>query len=147
MQVYFPAIGRQLTLPAMLQGSDLARLLKEQRHEEVLERTNIQCEPDSKDYIRVCVCVCCEVLVPFHPHTIVFVSHTPLPAVGPRFIFGPAPSYPLCSQVHHTVYEDLDRRGMYDILRSTRHFGGMVWYLLSRQQLRGLLGDMLERNL
>ena len=47
----------------MLQGNDLARLLKEQRHKEVLERANIQCEPDSKDYIRVCayvhvMCVC-----------------------------------------------------------------------------------------
>ena len=41
----------------MLQGSDLARLLKEQRHEEVLERANIQCEPDSVDYIRVCAYV------------------------------------------------------------------------------------------
>lgn len=100
-QVYFPALGRQLTLPAMLQGNDLARLLKEQRHEEVLERANIQCEPDSKDYIRV----------------------------------------------HHTVYDDLDRRGLYDLLRSTRHFGGLVWYLTTRQHLKGLLGDMLERNL
>ncbi|KAL5471361.1 hypothetical protein EMCRGX_G029472 [Ephydatia muelleri] len=100
-QIYFPALGRQLTLPAMLQGSDLARLLKEQRHEEVLERANIQCEPDSVDYIRV----------------------------------------------HHAVYDDIASRGLYDLLRSTRHFGGLLWYLMTRQLLKGIVEDMLERNL
>ena len=65
----------------MLQGSDLARLLKEQRHEEVLERANIQCEPDSVDYIRVCayvhvlgcVCICARVLGCVHMCTCVRV--------------------------------------------------------------------------
>ena len=45
------------------------------------------------------------------------------------------------------MYEDIDGRGLYDLLRSTRHFGGLVWYLVTRSRLDGLLRDVLERSL
>ena len=45
------------------------------------------------------------------------------------------------------VYESIDRRRQYDLLRSTRYFGGMVWYLMSRDRVDNLLQDMLTRKL
>ena len=50
-------------------------------------------------------------------------------------------------QVHEKVYEDIERRGLHDLLRSTRHFGGLVWYLMSRNRVAKLLKDMLTRQL
>lgn len=54
---------------------------------------------------------------------------------------------PLCVQVHHCTYEDIEKHAKYDLLRSTRHFGGMVWYLVSRKKTDGLLIDMINRDL
>ena len=50
-------------------------------------------------------------------------------------------------QVHHTVYDHIEKMGAYDSLRSTRHFGGMVWYLVQQEKVVGLLKDMVERSL
>ncbi|XP_043348783.1 28S ribosomal protein S22, mitochondrial isoform X2 [Dermochelys coriacea] len=50
-------------------------------------------------------------------------------------------------RVHHQTYEDIDKHAKYDLLRSTRHFGGMVWYLVNRKKTDGLLIDMIQRNL
>ncbi|XP_053729869.1 28S ribosomal protein S22, mitochondrial [Synchiropus splendidus] len=50
-------------------------------------------------------------------------------------------------RVHATTYEDLDRHGKYHLLRSTRHFGGMTWYLVHARRVDGLLVDMLKREL
>ena len=50
-------------------------------------------------------------------------------------------------QVHEEVFEDIERRGLHDLLRFTRHFGGMVWYLMSRNRVDKLLQDMLTRQL
>ena len=55
-QIYFPKEGCQITLPKMLTSSHLPRVLEGEgthRHEEVLDVCNLQCEPDSPDYIRV----------------------------------------------------------------------------------------------
>lgn len=49
--------------------------------------------------------------------------------------------------MHHTTYEDLDKHGKYDLLRSTRHFGGMTWYLVNARRVDGLVVDMLKRAL
>ncbi|XP_069505685.1 small ribosomal subunit protein mS22 [Ambystoma mexicanum] len=57
------------------------------------------------------------------------------------------PDSPDYIRVHHRTYEDIENAGNYDILRSTRHFGGMVWYLVSRRRIDGLLIDMLNRDL
>ncbi|KFW77432.1 hypothetical protein N305_07245, partial [Manacus vitellinus] len=57
------------------------------------------------------------------------------------------PDSPDYIRVHHRTYEDIDKRAKYDLLRSTRHFGGMVWYLLSRRRTDGLLIDMINRDL
>ncbi|KAG2462300.1 RT22 protein, partial [Polypterus senegalus] len=50
-------------------------------------------------------------------------------------------------QIHHLTYENIDQHGKYDLLRSTRHFGGMVWYLVSERRIDGLIIDMIQRDL
>ncbi|XP_078419802.1 small ribosomal subunit protein mS22 isoform X1 [Cetorhinus maximus] len=50
-------------------------------------------------------------------------------------------------RVHHQTYEDIDKHGKYDLLRSTRHFGGLVWYLVNRRKIDGLLINMIQRDL
>ncbi|XP_038158257.1 28S ribosomal protein S22, mitochondrial [Cyprinodon tularosa] len=50
-------------------------------------------------------------------------------------------------RVHEATYEDLERNNKYDLLRSTRHFGGMVWYLVNARRADGLMVDMLRREL
>ncbi|KAM9315812.1 small ribosomal subunit protein mS22 [Gastrophryne carolinensis] len=50
-------------------------------------------------------------------------------------------------QVRDQTYEDIDKQRKYDLLRSTRHFGGMVWHLCSLKNIDGLLIDMLQRDL
>ena len=54
---------------------------------------------------------------------------------------------PHCAQVHQTVYEHIEKGKLYDKLRSTQYFGGLVWYLVERQKMKGILIDMIERNL
>ncbi|MEQ2253682.1 28S ribosomal protein S22, mitochondrial, partial [Ilyodon furcidens] len=50
-------------------------------------------------------------------------------------------------RLHEATYEDLEKNGKYDLLRSTRHFGGMVWYLVNARRVDGLIVDMLRREL
>ncbi|XP_061774863.1 28S ribosomal protein S22, mitochondrial [Nerophis ophidion] len=50
-------------------------------------------------------------------------------------------------KVHAATYEDLDKHGKYDLLRSTRHFGGMAWYLVNAHRIDGLIVDMLKKEL
>ncbi|KAM4743349.1 small ribosomal subunit protein mS22 [Anableps anableps] len=50
-------------------------------------------------------------------------------------------------RVHQATYEDLEKNGKYDLLRSTRHFGGMAWYLVIARRVDGLIVDMLRREL
>ncbi|XP_020841506.2 small ribosomal subunit protein mS22 [Phascolarctos cinereus] len=50
-------------------------------------------------------------------------------------------------KIHHQTYEDIEKHGKYDILRSTRHFGGMVWYLVNKKKIDGLLIDQIQRDL
>lgn len=50
-------------------------------------------------------------------------------------------------RVHAATYEDLEKHSKYDLLRSTRHFGGMAWYLLNARRVDGLIVDMLKREL
>ncbi|XP_058044401.1 small ribosomal subunit protein mS22 isoform X1 [Ahaetulla prasina] len=50
-------------------------------------------------------------------------------------------------RIHHETYEDIDKYGKYDLLRSTKYFGGMVWYFVNRKKTEGLLLDMIQRNL
>ncbi|XP_049912977.1 28S ribosomal protein S22, mitochondrial [Epinephelus moara] len=50
-------------------------------------------------------------------------------------------------RVHTATYEDLEKHSKYDLLRSTRHFGGMAWYLLHARRIDGLIVDMLKREL
>lgn len=49
-------------------------------------------------------------------------------------------------QVHAATYEDLDKHGKYELLYSTRHFGGMVWYLVRARRADGLMVDLLQRE-
>lgn len=48
--------------------------------------------------------------------------------------------------MHTVTYEDLDKHGKYELLYSTRHFGGMVWYLVRARRVDGLIVDMLQRE-
>ncbi|XP_014419693.1 28S ribosomal protein S22, mitochondrial isoform X2 [Camelus ferus] len=48
---------------------------------------------------------------------------------------------------HHQTYEDIDKYGKYDLLRSTRHFGGMAWYFVNKKKIDGLLIDQIQRDL
>ncbi|NWI88185.1 RT22 protein, partial [Pitta sordida] len=57
------------------------------------------------------------------------------------------PDSPDYIRVHHRTYDDIDKHGKFDLLRSTRHFGGMVWYLVNRRRTDGLLVDMINRDL
>ncbi|XP_067898208.1 28S ribosomal protein S22, mitochondrial isoform X2 [Heterodontus francisci] len=50
-------------------------------------------------------------------------------------------------RVHNQTYEDIDKHGKYNLLCSTRHFGGLVWYLVKRRKIDGLLIDMIQRDL
>ncbi|CAB1430053.1 unnamed protein product [Pleuronectes platessa] len=50
-------------------------------------------------------------------------------------------------RVHAAAYEDLDKHGKYELLCSTRHFGGMAWYLVNARRVDGLMVDMLKRLL
>ncbi|KAG9494431.1 hypothetical protein GDO78_001997 [Eleutherodactylus coqui] len=50
-------------------------------------------------------------------------------------------------RIRNHIFEDVERQGKYDLLRSTRHFGGMVWHLCSQKKIDGLLIDMLQRDL
>ncbi|XP_034988922.1 small ribosomal subunit protein mS22 [Zootoca vivipara] len=57
------------------------------------------------------------------------------------------PDSPDYIRVHQRTYDDVEKNGKYDLLRSTRHFGGMVWYFINRKMVDGLLIDMLQRDL
>ncbi|XP_074009549.1 small ribosomal subunit protein mS22 isoform X3 [Numenius arquata] len=57
------------------------------------------------------------------------------------------PDSPDYIRVHHRTYDDIEKHAKYDLLRSTRHFGGMVWYLVNRKKTDGLLIDMIQRDL
>ena len=51
------------------------------------------------------------------------------------------------SKVHHAVYDSIEAGGAYQSLRSTQHFGGLVWYLVQHEKMVGLVKDMVERSL
>ncbi|CAK6965401.1 S ribosomal protein S22%2C mitochondrial [Scomber scombrus] len=56
------------------------------------------------------------------------------------------PDSPEYIRVHAATYEDLDKHGKYELLSSTRHFGGMAWYLVNARRVDGLVVDMLKRE-
>nr|XP_002731144.1 PREDICTED: 28S ribosomal protein S22, mitochondrial-like [Saccoglossus kowalevskii] len=57
------------------------------------------------------------------------------------------PDDPHFIHTHHRTYEHIVKTENYDLLRSTRHFGGMAYYLTKRKRIDGLLKDMIQRNL
>ncbi|XP_062516548.1 small ribosomal subunit protein mS22-like [Corticium candelabrum] len=97
-QIYFPVEGRKLHIPALLQSENLQSLFAQGKHEYVLDVANVQCDPDSEDYIRV----------------------------------------------HEETYEDINKRQCHEVLRSTRHYGGMVYHLLKKDLIENLLLSILE---
>ena len=52
-QFFFPKLGRRMWLPAMLRERNLHSVLARDLHREVLDQACTQCNPDSRDYIRV----------------------------------------------------------------------------------------------
>ena len=50
-------------------------------------------------------------------------------------------------QVHQRTYDDIVFSKKFDLLRSTRHFGGLVYYLAKAQRIMELLEDMMAKEL
>ena len=49
-------------------------------------------------------------------------------------------------QVHYRTYEDLLTHKKFEILRSTRHYGGLLYYLAKQKKLNELLDNMMDRE-
>ena len=45
------------------------------------------------------------------------------------------------------MHNRIEVEGAYDSLRSTRHFGGLVWYLVQQERIVGLVKDLVEKYL
>ena len=58
-----------------------------------------------------------------------------------------ATAYCFLVQVHHAVYDNIEMEREYHSLRSTQHFGGLVWYLVQQERVVGLVGDMVDKSL
>lgn len=56
------------------------------------------------------------------------------------------PNSPDYIRVHQTVYDYVDRNGLYDALHSTKHYGGLVWYLIKEDNLNGIIYDMVKNQ-
>ena len=50
-------------------------------------------------------------------------------------------------QVHQRTYDNIVFAKKFDLLRSTRHFGGLVYYVAKMQRIMELLEDMMARDL
>jgi len=98
--MYWPKEGQQHRIVEMLMDEHLPRSFEQLRHNDVLDLINIQCEPDSPDYIRV----------------------------------------------HQRVYEDLDRQQQYNVLHSTRHFAGMVYHYVSKENATKFFSYLLRSD-
>nr|CAB3264000.1 28S ribosomal protein S22, mitochondrial-like [Phallusia mammillata] len=50
--------------------------------------------------------------------------------------------------IHYTqmVYDEIDKESQYDLLRSTRFFGGLAFYLAKHKSIDGLLKNILENK-
>jgi len=71
--------------------------------------------------------------------------------VSPYYILNHAcaqlePDDPDYIRVTHTVYDDVDKKGTYNDLYSTRMFGGLAFYLAGVARLDGLMLDRLQRG-
>lgn len=49
------------------------------------------------------------------------------------------PDDPLYISTAEATYDAIDRKGHYDFLKSTRHFGPMVFYLVRVRKMDGML--------
>lgn len=118
-QLFFPKLGRKMWLPKMLHPHQLPEVLGLGHHLTVLDCVCVQCAPDSKEYIRVRT-------IHSLSYCIVLTS--------------------LFLKVHKAVYEDIDKKGLYEMLWSTRYFGCLVWHLLCSDNVSGLLKHMLTKQ-
>lgn len=121
-QVFFPAIGRKMWLPRVLTEDFLPLALDKKLHLSVLDLVCAQCDPQSRDYHRV----------------------------SPNVRLSYLTFSKMLMQVHHHVYEDIEKRGSYDLLHSSRYFGCLVWHLLTFSdppRIYGLLKHMLKHHL
>ncbi|KAK3600254.1 hypothetical protein CHS0354_039721 [Potamilus streckersoni] len=57
------------------------------------------------------------------------------------------PDNPDFIRVAHRTYEAVCERHMFDVLRSTRHFGPMAFYFAWYKKIEPLLADMVQRDL
>ncbi|KAG8190843.1 hypothetical protein JTE90_028339 [Oedothorax gibbosus] len=57
------------------------------------------------------------------------------------------PDAPDYHRVTAATYEHIRRMGMFNVVRSTRHFGPMAFYFALRKEIDDLLVDMIKHNL
>jgi small subunit ribosomal protein S22 len=50
-------------------------------------------------------------------------------------------------EIHKTVYDDIIENNLYDLLHSTRHFGGLVWYIVRTKKVQGFVENLLKRDM
>lgn len=99
--LYWPKEGQMYELAPMLQDEHLPYSFNQLQHGHVLDFINIQCEPDSPDYIRVT----------------------------------------------HSVYEDIAKREAFDVLKSTRYYGGMIFYFVNNRKTTEIFGSFIRNGL
>ena len=60
-QLFFPVLGRTMTLPDMLTPEELPEVLQRKSTTvlNILDCVGVQCEPDSEHYARVCLSSSC----------------------------------------------------------------------------------------
>ncbi|KAJ7393225.1 28S ribosomal protein S22, mitochondrial [Desmophyllum pertusum] len=50
-------------------------------------------------------------------------------------------------RVHQQTYEDIFANKKFDVLRSTRHFGGLVYCLTKQQRIVEIMDDLMDKEL
>lgn len=131
-------------------------VFSQDQHEHVLNLCLVQFEPDSSEYIKVkrseLLIVLTQIFISKSNNFCVSVSLGKYRFIDSikrckvanlTLLFDPS----FCVKVHTATYEDLEKHDKYDLLRSTRHFGGLAWYLVKARRIDGLIVDMLKRQL
>ncbi|XP_003383895.1 PREDICTED: 28S ribosomal protein S22, mitochondrial-like [Amphimedon queenslandica] len=56
------------------------------------------------------------------------------------------PDSPDYIRVQETAYEYVRSQGLYSELYSTKHYGGLIWYLVQKDKLLGLIGFLVSKE-
>lgn len=56
------------------------------------------------------------------------------------------PDSPDYIRVQDTAYEYVRRHDLYSEIYSTKHYGGLIWYLMQIDKLQGLIGYLVSKE-